>query len=69
MELQKYKRTEIQTESFKCYLNGASRRNLVGEVAGVEVALQATDREDKLCALDFLLDFGAADGSNVDLGT
>lgn len=49
------------------YLNGASRWNLVGEVASVKVALQATDREDKLSALHFFLDFRTTDGSDVDL--
>jgi hypothetical protein len=41
--------------------------DLVGKVAGVEVALEATDGDDELGALYLCLDFWTADGSNVDL--
>ena len=37
-------------------LDGALRRDVVGEVAGVEVTLQAADGEDELRGLDLLLD-------------
>ena len=40
---------------------------MVGEVAGVEVALEAADGDDEFCFLDLLLDLGAGDGSDVDL--
>jgi hypothetical protein len=48
-------------------LDGASSGDLIGEVSGVEIGFQCTDREDELCALDFLLDLRMRDTANIDL--
>ena len=40
---------------------------MVGEVTGVEVALQSTNREDQLRVLNLLLDLWVTEGADVDL--
>ena len=49
------------------YLNGAGSRDLVGEVTGVEVALEAADRKKKLCTLNLFFDLRMTNRSDVDL--
>jgi hypothetical protein len=48
-------------------LDSAGRRNLVCEVSGIEVALEATDGNEELCVLNLFLDLWTTDRPNVDL--
>lgn len=48
-------------------LDGSLSGDAVGKVAGVEVALQATNGEDERCCLDLLLDLRMANGADIDL--
>lgn len=47
------------------YLNRAGDRDMVGEVASVEVALQSTNGENELRVLDLLLDRGVTKRAHV----
>ena len=49
-------------------LDGSLRRDVVGEVAGVEVGLETTHGDDELRALNCLLGVGVGDRADVDLG-
>ena len=48
-------------------LDGTLRRNVVGEVAGVEVGLEAADGDDEFRTLDLLFDLWARDRADIDL--
>ena len=48
-------------------LDGPVSRDMVCKVTSVEVALERTDREDKLRILDLFLDLWVADGTDIDL--
>lgn len=48
-------------------LDGALFGNAVGEVAGVEVGLEAAEGDDEFCGFDLLLDLRAGDRADVDL--
>lgn len=50
-------------------LDGALFGDAVGEVAGVEVGLEAADGDDEFCGFDLLLDLRAGNRSDVDLQT
>ena len=51
----------------EAHFDGVGRRDVVSEVSGVEVGLQATDGEDELGTLDLLPDLGTRDRSDIDL--
>lgn len=70
MEL-KQKRLDIKSRDSAriTYLNIPRGWDTVGEISGIEIALQRSDRENQSSALNLLLDFRVSERAHIDLPT